>query len=97
MNDAEAGDTMPSEFLCIGDRPFHPKSEARRPVSIEWARQSGHAAYLYLLGYRRAAELLLPDLITRSNEQLVFPFLFLWRHGVAPGSDRTPGCYDASC
>ena len=24
----------------------------------------------------------LPELITRSNEQLVFPFVFLWRHHV---------------
>jgi len=82
MNDVDESDTMPSEWLTLADRPFHPTSEARRPVSLEWARQSGHAAHLYLLGYRRAAELLLPELITRSNEQLVFPFLFLWRHHI---------------
>jgi len=82
MNDADEDDTVPSEWLTLADRPFHPTSEARRPVSIEWARHSGHAAHLYLLGYRRAAELLLPELITRSNEQLVFPFLFLWRHHI---------------
>jgi hypothetical protein len=82
MKDADEGDTIPSEWLSIADRPFSPPSEARRPVSIEWARHTGHAAHLYLLGYRRAAELLLPELITRSNEQLVFPFLFLWRHHI---------------
>ena len=36
MNDAEDDDTGPSEYLSIGDRPFHPRSDARRPVSIEW-------------------------------------------------------------
>jgi len=82
VNALDEGDELRSEFLSMGDRPFHPTSEARRPVSIEWARRSAHAAHLYLLGYRQAAELLLPELIACSNEQLVFPFLFLWRHHI---------------
>jgi hypothetical protein len=39
-NNADEGDTTPSEWLTLADRPFHPTSEARRPASIEWARES---------------------------------------------------------
>ena len=38
MNDVDEGDSTSPEFLSTNDRPFHPTSEARRPVSIEWAR-----------------------------------------------------------
>jgi hypothetical protein len=81
MNDTIEADESLQHWPTKGDRPFHPTTEARRPVSIEWARHVGHAAHLYLLGYGRAAELLLPELI-RRNDQLVFPFLFLWRQHV---------------
>jgi len=51
-------------------------------VDVAGARYVGFASHLYLLGYRRAAELLLPELTSRSNPQLVFPFLFLWRQHI---------------
>lgn len=65
-----------------GDRPFQPATPAHRPVDVAGARYVGFASHLYLLGYRRAAELLLPELTSRSNPQLVFPFLFLWRQHI---------------
>jgi len=66
----------------MGDRPFQPTTPPHRPVDVAGARSVGCASHLYLLGYRRAAELLLPELTSRSNPQLVFPFLFLWRQHV---------------
>jgi len=44
-----------------------------------WARHPDHAAHLYVLGYRRAAEVLQAEVVRSSSEGLVFPLLFLWR------------------
>ena len=44
MSPADEGDTVPSEWLKLADRSFHPTSEARRPVSLEGVRQTGRAA-----------------------------------------------------
>ena len=54
---------------------------------MAWARQALHAAHLYVLGYRRAAEHLQLEVIRSSSEEIVLPLLFLWRQHGAPLRD----------
>jgi hypothetical protein len=62
-----------------GDRPYIPTDPARIMPHMSWARQRSHAAHLYVLGYRRAAERIQAEVEHRGSEMLVFPMLFLWR------------------
>lgn len=76
MSEAD-DDDLPLDVSSIGDQSFDLELEAPRAAS--GARGAAHAQ---LLAYRRAAELLLPELGNAGNESLAFPFLSLWRQHI---------------
>jgi hypothetical protein len=70
------------EWPSKSDRPYLPTSKAWMLPDMRWTRYVGNANYLYINGYRRAAELLQAEVLRTGGESLVFPLLFMWRQHI---------------